>query len=163
MQELNYENDLKIDSDSLDVEWLEQPTLMMKYVRHAAQMKKEVEESKEKLDIVRAGLDKSIRINPEKFSIIKLTESVISSTIITQKDYKEMNEEFLETKYEFDMAQGALRALESKKTALENLVKLHGQQYFAGPKVPRDLSKEYQKKYDQKKADEKVKIVRRSK
>ena len=160
---MNYERDLNIDETALDVEWKDQPILMMKYVRHASQMKKEVEEVKEKLDIVRAGLDKDIRISPEKFNIVKLTESVITSTIITQKNYKDKNEEFLEAKYESDMAQGALRALESKKAALENLVRLHGQQYFAGPSVPRDFSKEVQKKYEQKKADEKVKIVRRSK
>ena len=40
-----------------------------------------------------------------------------------------------------------------QKTALENLVKLHGQQYFAGPSVPRDLSKEWERHERQKSVD----------
>ena len=150
---MNYEQDMTIDPDSLDVEWIEQPRLMLQYSRHAAKTRLEVERKKEELDIVRAGLDKDIRIDPERFSIFKLTESVVSSTIITQKEYMVANEEFLLLQYESNMAQGAVRALEGKKTALENLVKLHGQQYFAGPSVPRDLSKEWAQHERQKSVD----------
>ena len=144
---------MTIDPDALDVEWIEQPRLMMQYSRHAAKTRLEVERKKEELDIVRAGLDMKIRVDPEKYGIVKLTESVVSSTIITQKEYMEVNEEFLLLQYESNMAQGAVRALEGKKTALENLVKLHGQQYFAGPSVPRDLSKEWEQHERQKVVD----------
>jgi hypothetical protein len=34
---------------------------------------------------------------------------------------------------------------------LENLVQLHGQNYFAGPKVPRNLSKERDEKEERQK------------
>ena len=150
---MNYEQDMTIDPDALDVEWIEQPRLMMQYSRHAAKTRLEVERKKEELDIVRAGLDMKIRVDPEKYGIVKLTESVVSSTIITQKEYMVANEEFLLLQYESNMVQGAVRALEGKKTALENLVKLHGQQYFAGPSVPRDLSKEWEQHERQKVVD----------
>ena len=150
---MNYEKDLTIDPDSLDTEWLDQPRLMLRYAKHASKMKMEVERAKEKLDIIRADLDKKIRVVPEEFGITKLTESVITSTVITQVKYRTGNEAFLEAAYEANMAQGALRALEGKKTALENLVKLHGQQYFAGPSVPRDLSKEWEIKEKQRESD----------
>ena len=150
---MNYEQDMTIDPDALDVEWIEQPRLMLRYAQHASKLKMEVERAKEKLDIIRADLDKKVRLNPEKFGIVKLTESVISSTIITQEEFITGNEEFLEVAYEANMAQGALRALEGKKAALENLVKLHGQQYFAGPSVPRDLSKEWEQHERQKVVD----------
>ena len=150
---MNYEKDLTIDPDSLDTEWLDQPRLMLRYASHASKLKMEVERAKEKLDIIRADLDKKIRVAPEEFGIVKLTESVITSTIITQVKFKAGNEAFLEVAYEANMAQGALRALEGKKTALENLVKLHGQQYFAGPSVPRDLSKEWEIKEKQRESD----------
>jgi len=150
---MNYEQDMTIDPDALDVEWIEQPRLMMQYSRHAAKTRLEVERKKEELDIVRAGLDMKIRVDPEKYGIVKLTESVVSSTIITQKEYMVANEEFLLLQYESNMVQGAVRALEGKKTALENLVKLHGQQYFAGPSVPRDLSKEWAQHERQKSVD----------
>jgi len=35
-----------------------------------------------------------------------------------------------------------------RKDALENLVRLHGQQYFAGPKMPRDVQWERQQKIE---------------
>ena len=150
---MNYEQDMTIDESALDIEWLAQPRLMMQYARHAAKTRLEAEQKKEKLDIVRAGLDKKIRVDPEKFGIVKLTESVVTSTIITQEEYTIANEEYLLAQYENNMAQGAVRAVEGKKTALENLVKLHGQQYFAGPSVPRDLSKEWVQHERQKNVD----------
>ena len=70
---MNYEQDLAIDPDSLDTEWLEQPRLMLRYAKHASKMKMEVERAKERLDIIRAGLDKKIRIDPADFGIVKLT------------------------------------------------------------------------------------------
>jgi len=150
---MNYEHDMTIDVDALDVEWAGQARLMMQYAKHAAKTRLEVERKKEELDIVRAGLDMKIRVDPEKYGIVKLTESVVSSTIITQKEYMVANEEYQLLQYESNMAQGAVRALEGKKTALENLVKLHGQQYFAGPSVPRDLSKEWEQHERQKNVD----------
>jgi len=150
---MNYEHDMTIDVDALDVEWAGQARLMMQYAKHAAKTRLEVERKKEELDIVRAGLDMKIRVDPEKYGIVKLTESVVSSTIITQKEYMVANEEYQLLQYESNMAQGAVRALEGKKTALENLVKLHGQQYFAGPSVPRDLSKEWAQHERQKSVD----------
>ena len=131
---MDYEKDITIDVDALDVEWAGQARLMLQYAKHAAKMRLEVDRKKEQLDIIKAELDKKIRISPEDFGIVKLTESFVTSTIITQKEYMIVNEEFLQVAYESNMAQGAVRALEGKKTSLENLVKLYGQQYFAGPR-----------------------------
>ena len=44
-----------------------------------------------------------------------------------------------------------LKAFEQRKDALENLVRLHGQQYFAGPKIPRDLPSEMEKRTNKNK------------
>ena len=150
---MNYEQDMTIDVNALDVEWAGQARLMLQYAKHAAKTRLEVEQVKEKLDILRAELDMKIRVDPEKFGIVKLTESVVSSTIITQKEYVTTNEEYLLIQYENNMAQGAVKALDGKKTALENLVKLHEQQYFAGPSVPRDLSKEWERHERQRTVD----------
>jgi len=150
---MNYEDDIRIDDGALDVEWLEQASLMMRYARHLAEMNRELDLAKEHLDIVKAELDKEIREDPEKFGIGKITEAVVTNTILQQKKYQSQYHEYLEIKFEYDMAQNAVRAIQQRKDALENLVRLHGQQYFAGPSVPRDLSKEREKQYKQKKAD----------
>jgi len=159
---MNYEKDIQIDETALDIEWLSQPSLMMKYTRHAAETRMEADQEKERLDLVRAGLDKEIRIEPERFDIVKITESVVLNAVIAQQKYIMANDAYIQARFEAEVARGAVAAIDQRKTALENLVKLHGQQYFAGPKVPRDLSWEVQER--QKRANEKVgKRMRRNK
>jgi hypothetical protein len=148
---MNYENDMYIDEQSLDVEWLNQPSLVIQYARISAQAELDMDQAKEKLDLVKAELDNEIRTNPEKFEIAKITEAVVTNTILTQKKYKVAMEEFLQAKFEAKVAIGASRAVDHRKSALENLVKLHGQQYFAGPMIPRDLSQERKNKEEKDK------------
>ena len=155
---MEYEKDIQIDCDALDVEWLDQPGLMMKYTRHAAETRTKADNAKEALDLIKAGLDKKIRLNPERFDITKITESVILNSIIIHPEYAIANNVYIQARYESEVARGAVAAIEQRKTALENLVKLHGQQYFAGPKVPRDLSWEREEK--QKQSDKRIKMKR---
>jgi len=160
-KELNYEKDINIDETSLDVEWLEQSSLTAKYARIQADAEREYEKAKERLEVLKAELDLEIRANPKEYineEITKTTEAVISNAIIQQKSYREASDEVIEKKHEFNIAKGAVKSIDSKKTALENLVKLHGQQYFAGPSVPRDLSKEWENKQKQEQSNKKVRI-----
>jgi hypothetical protein len=148
---LNYEQDLRIDDASLDLEWLDQASLFMKYAKHLAETRKVLDEAKQELDIVKSEVDKSIREHPERFNIEKVTEGAIQSTILTHKDYQKAYQYMLDSKYEVDMASNAVQAMQIRKEALENMVKLHGQSYFAGPRVPHDLAKlreEKEKKTD---------------
>ena len=142
--ELNYEQDIRIDETALDVEWLEQSSLMMKYARHAADMRKAMDLAKEDLDIIRAEVDKEIREDPERFGIAKVTDAVVAATILRDKEYQRVNKAFINARYELEIANAAVKSIDARKDALENLVRLNGQQYFAGPKVPRNLEEERQ-------------------
>jgi hypothetical protein len=137
---MNYEDDIRIDETALDVEWLEQPSLMMKYARIAAEARMEYDKTKEALELVKAELDREIRTDPGSFGIEKITETVVMNTILKQEAYQKTSEILIQAKYDLDIAFGAVKAFDARKDALENLVRLNGQQYFAGPKVPRDLS-----------------------
>jgi hypothetical protein len=158
---VNYARDALIDESALDVEFLEQTNLMIRYAEHASQTKREAEEAKENLELVRAGLDKDIRQNPANYGLEKLTETVVSNTIILQPEYQEASKRLIQANYEAGMARFAAQAISDRKNCLEALVKLHGQQYFAGPKIPRDLTTEAQKRKQQGEVDTKVKISRR--
>ena len=153
MTKLNYEGDISISCEELDIEWLEQPELMMRYSRHQARCALELDKAKERLEVVKAELDKKIRQHPEKFDVAKITETVVSNTIITQAEYTAAQGEMLDAKFEFDIARAAVSAINGRKDALENLVRLHGMQYFAGPNMPRDLNKEVERKKQQKTVD----------
>jgi hypothetical protein len=136
---MNYEKDIEIDETALDIEWLSQPVLFMKYSQHSAEMRRKLDETKQTLEVVKAEVDRSVREKPEKYDIAKVTEGSVNSAILVSYKYKIAYKEYLDAKYESDMAQAAVVAFDQRKTALENMVRLHGQQYFAGPKVPRDL------------------------
>ena len=140
MSKLNYEDDIRIDEEMLDVEWIEQPTLFLKYASHLANTQRDLDDVKQKLDIMKAELDIEIRKNPSQFGIEKITEGAIQSAVLTNTGYQAMYEALLDTKYENDMAKNAVQAMNMRKDALENLVRLHGQSYFAGPKVPHNLA-----------------------
>lgn len=143
---MNYEKDIEIDESALDVEWLEQPSLLMKYIRNAANCRKQVDLMKEKLDFTKAELDSKIRKSPERYKIEKITEGAITSCILMQETFKEINEEYLQAKHELDIAQGAVNAIHQRKDALENLTRLYGLQYFAGPSISRDITQEREKR-----------------
>ncbi len=155
--ETTYEQDLAIDETALDIEWLGQPQLMLKYTGLQASARRSVDKTKEKLNVVKAGLDKTIRSDLIA-SGDKMTETIILNTIIIHKDYKKVVKKLINVQYEYEMVKGAVQACDQRKTTLENLVKLHGQQYFAGPKVPRDLFKEAETRRDRDKASSKIKM-----
>lgn len=158
--DIDYERDIEINPEELDVEWLEQPRLMIRYAQIASKAKKEMDMAKERLETVRAELDRDIRSDPGRYALTKITESVVQSTVISQSEYKEAMQDYIDAQYEFNMTKYAVQAMEQRKKALENLVILHGQQYFAGPRVPRDLSKEWENKQKQKQSNGKVRIKR---
>lgn len=161
--ELNYQVDTSIDEQALDVEWLQQADLMRKYASHAAATKRYMDELKERLEVEKARLDLEIRKDPAKYGIEKVTESVVQSAILIQPEYQELQRLYREARYENDIANAAVRAIDQKKTALENLVRLLTASYFAGPTTPRDLAKEWAEKVEQRGINAKVRMRRRTK
>jgi len=158
---MNYEQDIKIDDSCLDIECLDQAALFLKYAKHQAQTEKEKDEAKEKLDLTKAELDKEIRSDPAKFELEKVTDKVVENTIILQSEYKKATEEYLQAKFEWQTSKGAVESFNHRKDMLEALIKLHGQSYFAGPRVPRDLSKERELKKKEVNSNIAKKLVRR--
>ena len=159
--DLNYEKDVSIDEQALDVEWLQQAELMRKYATHAGACKKEMDEAKERLETGKARIEMGIRQDPKEYGLEKVTEGAIQSTIQLQEEYQKLNQNYINAKYEYEVATAAVRAIDQKKTALENLVKLLGVSYFAGPQAPRDLTEERLKEKEQKEQNKKVKARRR--
>jgi hypothetical protein len=156
---MNYEKDIRIDETALDVEWLHQPSLAMKYGRHWAELTKALSIVEENLKIVQADLTDLVNQHPEKYlgDGVKPTVGNIDSYIIRNEKYKAAKDKVREMQYEVNMANIAKMEIgNSRKTALENLVKLNGQNYFASPSMPRDLSYENAQKERQKNTDTKV-------
>jgi len=136
---MEYEKDLTIDAEMLDVEWVKQPRLYMKYSELSAQADKECQKAKENLDAVVAQLDSEIR-KTAQMNETKITEAAIRNTLILRPEYKKAFETYTEKTYQASIISAAVKAFEHRKKALESLVQLWIGSYFSGPKQPRDAS-----------------------
>jgi hypothetical protein len=143
---MNYEADIKIDETALDLEWMEQPSLMIKYTRYSAEMRKVADEIEAELDVTKAEVEKEVRENPDKFGISKVTEAAVKAAILLDSRYIKVNKDLIKAKFEAKVAEGAVKAFDHRKDALENLARLLGLQYFAGPRTPRDIHNEAEKR-----------------
>lgn len=141
-EQLDYERDIRIEPHALDKEWLDAASVYMRYSRALADKRDELARAEQLADVERAEADKRARqrhTGDEK----KPTEAVINSEVLTDDKLKAAQDKLLDLKHEVDILQGAVRAFDHRKAALENLVTLHGQQYFAGPVVPHDIGREF--------------------
>jgi len=152
-----WKQDIEIDPTALDVEWCKQASLFGEYCETQAIARDKVDRIKEALEVKAAALGLKIRSNPASFGLEKITEASVQATIILDKDYAFTSESLANARYEYDVMSAAVRALDQKKAALENLVRLQGQNYFAGPSAPRNLSEEWVKDMERRSARDKIK------
>lgn len=129
------ESIVQINEHHLDRECIQLPSDYLKAANLAADRKRDVDEIKNRLEVVEADLSKEIRSKPEAYGIDKLTETAISQTILTQPRYQKVLARLQRAKHEADLAQALVWALEHKKRTLTLLVELHGMGYFSSPKV----------------------------
>jgi hypothetical protein len=134
-----YESEMYIDETALDVELLEQPSLMMKYSRKLAEAKRDRDLAKENLEMLKAEISLDVRDNPTSYDLEKVTDKVVEACVLADDGYKTAQKEFNDANFEVNLLQGVISAIDHRRSALENLVKLYGQEYFAGPKIPHDL------------------------
>lgn len=145
---LNYEEDIKIDESALDIEWLKQTALSLKYGRHFSNLKSIQRRLEEQKKIIRSELILKVNKNAEAL-IGKKSPNAGDIEAFYRNDpgYKSVIEDLNDAIEAAEFAEIAYQQISwTKKAALENLVKLNGQQYFAGPSMPRDLTKEVENK-----------------
>jgi len=155
---LDYERDSTIDANALDVEWLKQPELMRSYAKYAAYTQKELDMAKERLNTGKAEIEMKIRQNPKAYGLDKVTDAAVQSAVLLQDEYQKLSQLYINARYENDIANAVVRAIDQKKTALENLVKLLGTAYFAGPRIPRNLSVEWLKDQERRNQNKKIRM-----
>lgn len=125
------------DEHRLDQEWLEQPRLFGKHALQLADARREHEETKAERDVIVAEIDMDIRRDPVKYDLPKVTEGSVEKLILLQPRYQKAQRKVIEAKHRVDVLQAVCDALEHRKKALENLVHLHGQDYFSTPTPPK--------------------------
>ena len=139
-EQVNYEEMMTIDPEALDVEWLQQAGRFVRLAEEQARIKHRLARLNEKLEVQEAVVAKEVRKNPAKHGMEeRATEGGIKAAVLLDEEVQGLRSGILKRQYELDLVTAAVRAMEHRKAALEELVKLQGQQYFAGPKEPHDL------------------------
>ena len=128
------ESILTVDETILDKEWINQPRLFFRYAKQLAYARTSLEYAKANLKVVAAEVDDRLRRKAAK-STTKYTEAMISAAITRNKERRLAEEEVFDAMHLVDILFATTESLRQKKDALENLVKLHGQNYFSSPKV----------------------------
>lgn len=143
---------IKPDQFNLDKECCIQPRLVFDYLKEKAEADARIDGLKAELKVVTARLkrvtaklDRRIRKRPERFGIDKLTEPAIANAILLERDYKNAESEvwriealITEAFYNRNLLEAASKALDHRKSSIENLVKLYGMNYFSTPKTEGD-------------------------
>jgi hypothetical protein len=141
---INYDRDTKIDEKALDIEWLRQADLAREYGRLWTIIHKKVKKLRERKKTVRSELIIEANKNPMECCFKKKpNKEDIEAFYRTSPKYIGVVDELLEMEEELEYAEIAKNEMAfTRKASLENLVTLHGQMYFAGPKEPRNITKE---------------------
>lgn len=164
---LNYKEDVKIDPTALELEWLDQAELAVRYGKAWSELRKKVALLDEELKVLRSKLiRKAWEFPQECLKQPKGSIQTVEAYYRSHKKYQKLKQKWIDAQEELDLVEVAKNEIAfTRKSALENLVKLYGSDYFAGPNVPRNLE-EVRKNRDQQRAEStqnQVKVKRKKK
>lgn len=156
------DEDLEISATDLDIEWLRQPQLFMRYSAAAAYFQKKAALAAERKKIIEAELKCAALENPDEClgEGVKPSNEKIAAYALQHPDYIEAKEAAIQAEYRAQMAQQAVFAFQQRKAALENLVQLQSMEYFSAPKTPRNIDRDFEKRTVQKTVAERISKAR---
>ena len=128
MQEFN----LDIDKYALDSECVSLPAQIIAAGEYLADKQQEADVAKSQRDVATADVELLIRNSPTEYlGAVKVTESTIAAALCQQASIIEARMVRFNAAHAVSVAHAAVNALNSKRSMLESLVKLHGQGYFS--------------------------------
>ena len=127
------ELDLAIDESNLPGEWQVQASMMLDYGIQLADAMAEVDESRAKLSVIDAGLDRDIRSDPDAYDIAKATETTVPACINEQPEHIKALKRVNQARHTQRVLQAAVDALSHRKNTLQGMTELWLRQYYADP------------------------------
>ncbi len=126
---MNIEKDVSVNRHDLEFEWVRQASTYHFYLVKHAEANQQREEDKDALDQVVA------RLYDEKRADLgdKVTETAIKRAIEMEPEYRSVVEQAKQYDHKINLLSAAIKAMEHKKTVLENLTKLHLSNWYAEP------------------------------
>jgi hypothetical protein len=129
----DYNEDIIIDKNRLDEEWVDQAVRMLYYSELLAQAQFDLDKAKEVLDVEKGKADQRVRAAAGQE---RITETQVAYKVIQDEFYREALHKVQHITRLFNTLKGVVAAFAARKTSLENLVKLHLNNYFANPVAP---------------------------
>lgn len=129
MSERNFKDDVALDKFALDFESERQASIYLHWSQESAKARRKRDRAKLEFEMRSAELATTFRANAEK----KPTNDQVSEYLASHKELRGLREDWIDAEYDYNELEGACTALEMKKSSIENLVKLHLNQYFSRP------------------------------
>lgn len=131
------ETDLEINKVKLEKEWVQQPQLYLKYAMASAFFQNVLADNEQKAKVLFATLKADAAEDPDAClgSGVKATNDRCEAYAIQHPDYIKAKQAIIDAKYDADMAMAAVFAMQQRKEALENLVRLQGMELRSEPRV----------------------------
>lgn len=133
---MGYKEDVYIDKNKLDEAWENQALLFCNWAEKVVEATFDRDRAKENLEIVRATLDKKIRMDSARTNT-KITEEAIKNSIILSEDYQVANQQLIESVKTLGIMYVAKDSFDHRKAALSKLTDLWLSQYWAEPREGR--------------------------
>lgn len=130
---MSYKEDVYIDKNKLDEAWENQALLFCQWAEKVVEATFDRDRAKENLEIVKATLDKKIRMDSARTNT-KITEEAIKNSIILSQDYQEANQQVIESVKTLGIMYVAKDSFEHRKAALSKLTDLWLSQYWSEPR-----------------------------
>jgi hypothetical protein len=134
----DYKNSIEIDIDNLENEWRQQPIKFMEWAHKAVEMESERDRLKDKLEVLHGKIDLEIRQDPEKFGIVKATESSIQSAMVGDIRIQGATSDYLQAVKDAKMFNVMREAFDHRKKALEKMTDLWIAGYYAEPRIKKE-------------------------
>lgn len=150
------EFDIGIDQNNLDDEWLGQASLYFEYAANQADARGEVEQIKNRLEVLKADIGKAVRDDPKKFGLEKVTERAVDEVIALHPGVQGDQELLVRANHKVEIIGAAVRALDHRRKALEKLVELFLANYFSKPQSS-SASSEHVNELEKRRARRKTK------
>lgn len=143
----NFRDLVPIDISRLDEEWLAHPVIYHEIVEECERAEIRSKKANDTLERVKAELDMNIRKDPKGYGVPinlqgKTTEGAVASAVLSHPEYLQAKEDAFKAEVVLTSLRNDLRTMDHRKAALEHLVRLHGQNYFASPQVPHEVDPE---------------------
>lgn len=130
-----YEDVLAMDPDALDEEWLLHPSHFMEVAESLGEAEAELARVVLDLDRRRAAIDLDVRVMPESYGLTKATNDAASNICAADEEVIALEDRKLSLQTEVNRRQRLLRAMEHRRSALEELSALFRSQYYSEPQA----------------------------